>query len=130
MPNTFMRGLKSVVLTTLDLERAGRFYRDVLGLPIAPERHRGTDAHWAGDVGGAHLAIHPQQGFWLPTGAPPEGESTVVSFTVVDLAACEAQLRAHGVEVVARRDIGPMKFIAFRDPDGRLACCGTPWPGA
>lgn len=57
---------KSVVLTSADPDRTAAFYRDALGLPLARERHRGTAHHWAGMVGGQHLAIHPTAGSGCP----------------------------------------------------------------
>jgi hypothetical protein len=42
----------------------------------------------------------------------------------------EARLAERGVEIVARTTIGPMSFIAVRDPDGRHVCFGTPWPAS
>ena len=55
--------------------------------------------------------------------------STIVSFTVADLEGLAARLEARGVPVVARHRVGPMHFLAVRDPGGRHVCCGTPWPG-
>ncbi len=47
---------------------------------------------------------------------------------VDDLARTEAKLAEHGVPVLARTKIGPMSFVAVRDPDGRVVCFGTRWP--
>jgi catechol 2,3-dioxygenase-like lactoylglutathione lyase family enzyme len=117
---------KSVVLTTDHPDQTAHFYREVLGLPIEPERHRGADRHWAGPVGDLHFAIHPRQGFWLPT--PAHGAAdTIVSFTAA-VEPFEARFAAHGIEVIGRSKIGPMSFIAVRDPDGRNICIGTAWP--
>jgi hypothetical protein len=98
----------------------------VLELPIELERHRGTEPHWAGQVGTLHFALHARAGFWLPS-APDSGD-TVVSFTAAALEPLEARCAAQGVPVVARNRIGPMSFLAVRDPDGRHVCIGTPWP--
>lgn len=117
--------LKSVVLTSDDPERVAHFYREVVGLDITPERHRGAERHHAGQVGELHFAVHARQGFWLPG----DSAATIVSFTD-DVARAQARMAAHGVPVVARNQIGPMPFIAVRDPDGRYVCFGAPWPGA
>lgn len=76
-----------------------------------------------------HFAIHDRETFWLSTARAAEAPGSIVSFTVEDLDAFVAHAAALGVEVTARRDIGPMKFVSLKDPDGRHVCCGTPWPG-
>jgi catechol 2,3-dioxygenase-like lactoylglutathione lyase family enzyme len=124
---TTIHAVKSIVLTTDDLERTATFYRDVLGLPLERERHRGTVAHYAGQVGTIHYAIHDRATFWLKTHAAPQGDA-IVSFTIDDADAFAAHLAAKGVEITERTKIGPMSFVAFRDPDGRHVCCGTAWP--
>jgi hypothetical protein len=101
----------------------------VLSLPLAAEQHRGTERHWACQLGSLHFAIHARRGFWLET-AGSEQAGTIVSFTVDDLEALLEHLRARNVEVMAQQRIGPMRFVALRDPDGRHVCCGTRWPGA
>jgi catechol 2,3-dioxygenase-like lactoylglutathione lyase family enzyme len=125
-----IRDLKSVVLTSDDIDETARFYREVLQLPLEEEQHRGTARHWAGQLGSMHFAIHDRKTFWLPTGAEREAASVVVSFTVDDMDALVAHLASIGVEITDRRKIGPMSFVSMRDPDGRHVCCGTPWPGS
>jgi hypothetical protein len=39
-----------------------------------------------------------------------------------------ARLAERGIAIVAETKIGPMSFVAVRDPDGRNVCLGTPWP--
>ncbi|MGE0790927.1 MAG: VOC family protein [Sandaracinaceae bacterium] len=119
-----IRSFKSVVLASKDPDRLAAFYRDALGLPIEPELHRGTERHWAGMVGAQHFAIHPLEGFWLPTDA----QRSFVSFDVDSVPAALDALAPHGVEVVARTRIGPMAFVALRDPDGAVVCLGERWP--
>lgn len=128
MQNPLIRDYKSVVLTTDHPDETAAFYRDVLMLPIEAERHRGTHRHWAGPVGSLHFAIHPREGFWLPSEPGPGDASTVVSFTTDNLDGLVEKFEASAVEIVARTQIGPMSFIAVRDPDRRLVCFGTPWP--
>jgi catechol 2,3-dioxygenase-like lactoylglutathione lyase family enzyme len=121
--NHLIREMKSVVLTSNTIDHTAEFYRTVLGVPLEEEHHGGTSRHWACALGSMHFAIHERATFWLRTDA-------VVSFTVEDFNALQARLAAHGVDIVARTKIGPMDFIALRDPDGRYVCCGTPWPDA
>lgn len=47
-----------------------------------------------------------------------------------EVGACRAQLSANRIEVIGETRIGPMDFLAVRDPDGRLVCFGSRWPGA
>jgi hypothetical protein len=123
-----VRGLKSVILTSEQPAELAAFYRDVLMLPLEEERHRGTERHWACQLGDMHFAIHATGGFWLPVGGTGASSGTIVNFTIEDMAPMLAHLEARGVAVVARTKIGPMDFVALRDPDGRYVCCGTPWP--
>lgn len=128
MNQPIVRDVKSIVLTSNDINRTAAFYRDVLGLPLASEQHRGTARHFAGQVGALHFAVHERKTFWLPTAEESEPRDVTVSFTVEDMDALLAHLAARNVEIVAKTDIGPMAFVCFRDPDGRNVCCGTPWP--
>jgi len=130
MNKPMIRDVKSIVLTSDDIDRTAAFYRDVLQLPLESEQHGGTARHYACQVGGMHLAIHDRATFWLPTAAAPGAPDVVVSFTVEDLDAFLAHLGSLNIEVQARRNIGPMAFVSLRDPDGRHVCCGTPWPGS
>lgn len=120
--------MKSVVLLTDHVDTTAAFYRDVLELPLASEQHRGTARHFACQLGAQHFAIHDRATFWLPVAASADPPGTIVSFTVADLDALSDRLSRLGVPIVARQNIGPMKFLALRDPDGRHVCCGTPWP--
>jgi hypothetical protein len=120
--------VKSIVFTSDQPEALARFYRETLSLPLEREQHRGTEAHWAGQFGPVHIAIHDRKGFWLPTAASETG--TIVSFNVERIDELTAHLEKLQVAIVARTKIGPMSFVAFRDPDGRYVCCGTPWPGS
>jgi catechol 2,3-dioxygenase-like lactoylglutathione lyase family enzyme len=129
MENALVRDFKSIVLTSDTPDATAAFYRDVVGLPLEEERHRGTARHWACQVGSLHFAIHERQTFWLPTLATSDAPGTVVSFTTDNLDAVLERLASRSVEVVARTKIGPMSLVAVRDPDGRHLCFGTPWPG-
>ena len=123
-----IHAMKSVVLTSDNPEKTAAFYRDVLDLPLEAEQHRGTSRHFACQVGDLHFAVHERVTFWLQTARVTEPPGTIVSFQIQDLDALLARLAEQNVEVIARQNIGPMKFIALRDPDGRHVCCGTPWP--
>jgi catechol 2,3-dioxygenase-like lactoylglutathione lyase family enzyme len=125
-----IREFKSIVLTSDTPDATAAFYRDVLGLPLLEERHRGTVRHHACALGSLHFAILERSSFWVPSSPAGEPPSTVVSFTVEDLDAVGARLSSRDVPIVARTKIGPMSFAAAYDPDGRHICFGTPWPSA
>jgi len=108
-----IREVKSIVLTSDDIDRTAAFYRDVLQLPLEPEQHRGTARHFACELGSIHFAIHDRRTFWLPTSTAAEPADVIVSFTVEDLDALLVHLASLHVEVVARRDIGPMTFVSL-----------------
>jgi predicted enzyme related to lactoylglutathione lyase len=122
-------GLKSIVMTSDDPARLAAFYRDVLEIPFEKEEHEGGPTHWACRLGAVHFAIHARDRFKHASSAG--GNDTVVTFSIGDRDALVSQLRAHSVAVIDEMEIGPMKFVTFRDPDGRVISCGTAWrPGA
>jgi catechol 2,3-dioxygenase-like lactoylglutathione lyase family enzyme len=131
MGKALVRGLKSIVLTSKNPEATARFYIDVFSIPLEKEKHPGAPEHWACHFGGLHVAIHHSDGFWLREGGVPSDTagSTFLAFTIEDLEAFLEHLKSQNVPVIARQDIGPMKFVSVRDPDGRQVGCGTPWPG-
>jgi lactoylglutathione lyase len=121
-----VRGLFEAHLTVADVDRAGAYYRDVVGLPVALELpDRGAAFHWVGEAGGAML------GLWS-LGSMPMALSMHVAFSVsLDdvLRACQ-RLRGLGVtplsfftqETDEPSVIGwmPAAAVYFRDPDGHL----------
>jgi lactoylglutathione lyase len=121
-----VRGLFETHLTVADLERSTRFYRDVVGLPVALEvPERGAAFHWIGAPGRAML------GLWS-LGSAPMGMTLHVAFDMGldDVLAAPARLRDQGVEPLsffgAPADepsvIGwmPAAAVYFRDPDGHM----------
>ena len=80
---------KSDVATRLpaqDLERARRFYEEKLGLKPVEERPGGLLYH----CGGGYFALFQSTG-------KPSGAHTQMAWSVADLAATVAELRARGV---------------------------------
>src|SRR5215813_12221820 len=97
--------ISGVILVSHQPEPMARFYRDVLGLPLAEERHGDTEPHWGCELGDVHFAIHPEADY--------PGESTAtgavkLAFMVFDLDALVAWLGEHGVEL----DYPPTEFGA------------------
>ena len=126
MPAITLRGLDHVVLRVTDMERAKRFYCDVLGCSVAKERP---------DLGLIHLkagrsmidlsivdGLRGKEG-----GAPPGKEGRNVDHFALqienfDEAALRADLTKHGVEVelVGKRfgAEGTGMSLYLYDPDG------------
>ena len=128
-----LNGVLETALYADDLERAARFYEDVLGLsPLA------SDARFrAYDVGGRSVLLVFQRGATLetvrlPGGTipPHDGHGPLhIAFAVdaADLAAWEERLGRHGIAVEGRT-VWPRggHSLYARDPDGHLLEFATP----
>lgn len=107
-----LRRLDHVYYWTQDLDRAVRFYRDVLGLPLV--RQEGTS--WAEfETGTIRLALHG-----ATEGRPVETGGATAVFEVEDLDAARAALEEKGVEILDHMGEveGYARFASFLDPDG------------
>ncbi len=110
-------GLHHVSVLVADTERALGFYRDLLGLPVSPDRP-------AMAYGGAWLQLGPQQIHLLElpnpdpvTGRPEHGgRDRHVALSVTDLDALAGRLEAAGVPYSRSRSGRRAMFC--RDPDG------------
>lgn len=111
--------LQTLVLTS-DVERARRFYTDILGLKPAGES-LGALVY---SVGGSDLRVSP-----VPFTQP--SEHTVLGFAVEDLDAVVAEMAARGLSAerfpnFPHDDRGVVtvpdgsRVVWFRDPDGNL----------
>jgi hypothetical protein len=58
-----VRFIPGVILVSRQAERVEGFYRDVLGRPLAGERHGDTQPHWGCEPGDIHFAIHPAEDY-------------------------------------------------------------------
>jgi catechol 2,3-dioxygenase-like lactoylglutathione lyase family enzyme len=116
-----------------DLDRAARFYEDVLGLAVLTSDSRFR----AYDVGGQSVLLLFRRGATLetvhmPGGTipPHDGHGPLHAAFAVGadaLAAWEARLAAHGIAIEGRTTWrrGGIS-IYFRDPDGHLLELATP----
>jgi catechol 2,3-dioxygenase-like lactoylglutathione lyase family enzyme len=116
-----------------DLDRAARFYEEVLGLGAMT-----ADARFrAYDVGGASVLLLFRRGATLQTVRMPGGTipphdghgplHLAFAVTVAALPQWEARLRERGIAVEGRTDwSGGGHSIYFRDPDGHLLELATP----
>jgi catechol 2,3-dioxygenase-like lactoylglutathione lyase family enzyme len=133
-----LNGILETAVYVDDMERAKRFYEDIMGLSPMFADNRLT----AYDVAGRSVLLVFQRGgsvnaAKLPGGTIPghDGSGPLhYAFAVGadELAAWEERLRERGVEIEGRVD-WPRggKSIYFRDPDGNLLELATPglWPG-
>ena len=105
------QSLAGLVLHSEEPDRLARFYRESLGLPLAPAEHGTVGLHYEGMVGRTHLAL------WKRTA--PFGVLVPV-FRVDDIDGVAAELRGRGVPAMHKTlDIGDGKRVAtFTDPDG------------
>jgi catechol 2,3-dioxygenase-like lactoylglutathione lyase family enzyme len=113
----FMSG---VILVSRQPEPMVSFYRDVLGIPLAEERHGETQPHWGCELGDVHFAIHPVADY---PDDPADGPSPIkLAFMVFDLTRMVAWLEGCGVALCyPPADLGTQSQItAVRDPDGNL----------
>jgi catechol 2,3-dioxygenase-like lactoylglutathione lyase family enzyme len=117
----------NVTVFVSDMDRAVRFYTEILGLRLV---HRFGD-HWASiDAGpGLTIGLHPASA-QSPAGC--RGSITIGLQVASDLRAHVEQLRARGV--VFEGDIGDdgaILFANFVDPDGNASyLCELKWAPA
>ena len=112
--------ISGLILVSHQPERAAGFYRDVLGLPLAEERHSETQPHWGCELGDTHFAIHPAEDY---PDDPATGPSPVkLAFLVFNLAGMISWLDTCGVPLCyPPTNFGTQSQItAVRDPDGNL----------
>ncbi|MBD2757712.1 VOC family protein [Spirosoma validum] len=108
-----VKGLTGVIMSSPEPSRLATFYRDVLGIPLALNRHGNTPEHWECNYNGIHYAVLKQK---VTT---PANVNTVLSFAVDDI---EGFVSAHNILLIHPiMDLGEGAFIAsFNDPDGNI----------
>ena len=111
--------LHHVSLQVADLDRAGRFYEEVLGFVVREETPGGI-SYQAAD--GTYFVITRSSG-------TPSGTHTQMGFAVRDIAAEVTALQARGIvfetyeapeTVNGIADVGIGRAAWLRDPDGNL----------
>ncbi len=100
-----------------DLDRSIAFYQDVLGLKLVERRRSNTLELAFLQVGDTEIElIAGGQGY-----VEQDGVVNHLAFTVTDLDAALAHLKAHGVELITpepRPIWDGMRVLFFRGPDG------------
>jgi methylmalonyl-CoA/ethylmalonyl-CoA epimerase len=118
--------LGQIAINVHNLDRATAFYRDILGLPLLFTT--GTLAFF--DCGGVRLMLsHPEK---------PEFDhpSSVLYFTVPDIASAHRQMRSSGVafedepHLIARMPTHDLWMTFFRDPEHNLLALMSEMPSA
>ncbi|HEY8105696.1 MAG TPA: VOC family protein [Gemmatimonadales bacterium] len=112
-----LRRVGQIAIVVRELDRAIRFYRDVLGLPLLFQAPPGLAFF---DCGGVRLMLT------LPEG-PEEGRGTSILYYVVDdIQAAHAALAARGAVfinppgLIARMPDHELWMAALRDSEGNL----------
>lgn len=106
--------LYSIAIFVTDLDRAIRFYRDTLELPLVRQGTFGAEFLEEPPHLGVHPAVHPE-------GKALVGRHTGLTFHVQDLLHFCGVLHDRGVRFVTeptRQGFGVMAMIA--DPDGNI----------
>ena len=98
-----------------DMERANRFYGEVLGLARNPNSPGGDWVEY--EAGNVTLAVMTPETHGEPAPGSAPGR-LVIALRVRDVAATKAALEAAGVEVDEVRDAGACRGAGFADPDG------------
>lgn len=108
-----VKGLTGVIMSSAEPERLANFYRNVLGIPLALNRHGNTPEHWECDYNGIHYAVLKQR---VNVQA---NVNTVLSFAVDDI---ERFVTTHNIQLIHPiMDLGEGAYIAsFKDPDGNI----------
>lgn len=103
-----LKGLSHTMMYVHDVERAQRFYVDVLGFAAAFSSPHYAMLH---HPSGARMDLHPTK--------EPLGRAGSPYFLVDDIDQAVSSLRAAGVEVQGpRAEGGAPRFAVFKDPEG------------
>ncbi len=104
-------GIDHIVLHVNDVERARKFYTDVLGMTVYRESERQVFLH----AGGQGVALFKKHGD-TPLTTGNDLNHLALSVAVGTYEALKSELETHGVAVSGRP--GEDRCIYFRDPDG------------
>jgi len=113
-------GVQDVYVYVADMERAIRFYGDLLGLKVTY-----NDGHWAAlDVGGVRMGLHSTGG--APVPAVPRDAGGAKAGATLTLRSTNIDEDVDRLRIVGVRFVGSISragwgaVIAFEDPDGNI----------
>ncbi len=110
--------LSAVIIVSRNPERLARFYREVVGIDLADERHGDSLPHFGTTLGDIHFAIHPVETF---PGTPYAVGAVKIALSVFDLEATVKRIKERGVRLLyPPRDTGYFISTAIEDPDGNF----------
>ena len=119
-----VRNVGHVVLKVRDIERAARFYRDVLGLKEVARGDFGRPMAFFSTGDNHHDVAVMEMGPDAPTPAPEATGLYHVALrigtTLDELRAARAHLEAHGITQLRLRDHVVSQSIYLNDPDGNM----------
>jgi len=105
-----VKGLHTLLCEVTDMDRAIRFYRDVVGFAVMFE-----SPHWSSlRAGSTNVGLHPP--FERSGGA--RGGGWIFGIEVSDMRAFRQKLTDAGVATTEYHDTPPGAIIEFSDPDG------------
>jgi predicted enzyme related to lactoylglutathione lyase len=111
--------VQDVYYNVADMERAVRFYRDVLGLKVTDE-----DAHFTGlSAGGVRIGLHWTGGRAVPAvpkNAHGADAGATLTLRVADIEAAHQRLRDNLVKILGTMDAPWGRLLTFEDPDGNV----------
>jgi catechol 2,3-dioxygenase-like lactoylglutathione lyase family enzyme len=115
-----LRFISGVILVSSQPARLTEFYRDVLGFPLAEERHGETEPHWGCELGDVHFAIHPAEDY--PEDPASSPSPVKLAFMVFDLPRMVEWLDRCEIPLCyPPAELGEESWVAaVRDPDGNL----------
>jgi catechol 2,3-dioxygenase-like lactoylglutathione lyase family enzyme len=109
-------GVHTVLIEVSDVERSLGFWRDGLGIPLAPDREDKQNCHDAW-IGGTHLLLH--RDFSAATGSAARGAGVHLHLSVDDADAFHALLHRRGIEPASVPEDKPWgREFDVVDPDG------------
>jgi len=113
--------LHHVAVCVTDLQRAKRFYGEVLGLQEIHRPRLGVDGAWYGlENGQLHLIVHPPTRTLRGT-RDIDAADGHLALRISDYERAATHLKAHGVELLQRpQNATPWKQLYFTDPDGNV----------
>ena len=117
-----VRNVGHVVMKERDIERAARFYRDVLGLKEVARGHFGRPMAFFSTGDNHHDVAVLEVGADAPAPAPQATGlyhiALRIGTTLDELRAAQAHLTAHGITDMRIRDHLVSQSIYVNDPDG------------